>query len=187
MVAAVCLMDTALLPASSVNSPANRLVPASTTLVSPLFATLTRPPTSVHSKGLTRNLSPLDATLTRNRGEGSTAPVNIRHLPPDLFVIPSEAPNPLPSAVPSPARDLLFPASLGVGALVHPELRGAPTFRTAPHETSTLVLPIRACFRSVRRFLDLAVSTSPTLPAAPADGLSTESPRCGCRGRGCSR
>jgi hypothetical protein len=38
-----------------------------------LEATLTRHPISVHSKGLTENLTPLDATLTRNWGEGGTS------------------------------------------------------------------------------------------------------------------
>jgi hypothetical protein len=38
--------------------------------VTPLDATLTRPPVSVDSKPLTENLSPLDATLTKNTGEG---------------------------------------------------------------------------------------------------------------------
>jgi hypothetical protein len=38
-----------------------------------LDATLTRRTISVHSKGLTGNLTPLDATLTKNRGEGGTS------------------------------------------------------------------------------------------------------------------
>jgi hypothetical protein len=37
--------------------------------LSPLSATLTRMPLSVHSKRLTGNLTPLDATLTKKRGE----------------------------------------------------------------------------------------------------------------------
>jgi hypothetical protein len=40
--------------------------------ISPLPATLTNPPASVANKRLTENLTPLDATLTKNRGEGCT-------------------------------------------------------------------------------------------------------------------
>jgi hypothetical protein len=39
--------------------------------VTSLDATLTRPPVSVDSKPLTGTLSLLDATLTKNRGEGA--------------------------------------------------------------------------------------------------------------------
>jgi hypothetical protein len=38
-----------------------------------LDATLTRHPISVHSKGLTEKVTPLDATLTKNGGRGYTA------------------------------------------------------------------------------------------------------------------
>jgi hypothetical protein len=73
-VAAVCLPDTASLPASPVNLPANSLVlarcgnPAPAT---PLFATLPRQLASVDSKWFADKLSPLLATLTKNPGAGS--------------------------------------------------------------------------------------------------------------------
>src|SRR6266404_1322997 len=38
--------------------------------ISPLAATLMRPPVSVANKRLTRYLSPLDSALTKNRGSG---------------------------------------------------------------------------------------------------------------------
>jgi hypothetical protein len=44
-----------------------------------LDATLTRHPISVHSKRLTENLTPLDATLTKNRGREA-------HRPPQSFI-----------------------------------------------------------------------------------------------------
>src|SRR5229473_716817 len=43
--------------------------------VTPLAATLTQPPLSVANKRLTVWLSPLDATLTKNRGVGGAAPL----------------------------------------------------------------------------------------------------------------
>src|SRR5229473_3392210 len=42
-------------------------------LLTPLDATLIEMPASVDSKPLTQNLSPLDATLTENQGEGGSA------------------------------------------------------------------------------------------------------------------
>jgi hypothetical protein len=47
------------------------LSPRRTSHLSPLEATHTRMPVSVHSKGLTGKLSPLDATLTKNTGWGT--------------------------------------------------------------------------------------------------------------------
>jgi hypothetical protein len=40
--------------------------------VNPLSATLMKPPASVANKRLTEKLTPLDATLTKNRGVGAT-------------------------------------------------------------------------------------------------------------------
>src|SRR6266849_7429043 len=45
----------------------------------PLEATLTQPPISVDSKLLTGTLNPLDATLTKNKGEGA-CPLPTHHL-----------------------------------------------------------------------------------------------------------
>src|SRR5215470_19342710 len=104
MVAAVCHLDTAPLPAPSVNSPANRLVPTSTTLLSPLYSTLVDTPATAHSKRLTRNLSPLESALTKNRGEGSTSPVTPR-LPRasrGQSQPSSSSPAPPPSVIPNP-------------------------------------------------------------------------------------
>jgi hypothetical protein len=61
---------------------------------SPLEATLTRMPISVHSKEFTGNLTPLDATLTKNTGGGVThhpgqnlfSPINTRL--PDSLPVP---------------------------------------------------------------------------------------------------
>src|SRR5579859_1894325 len=85
MVAVVRSRDTAPLPASSVNSPANRLVPDFATPASPLQSTLLRPFTSVHSKGLPENLSGLQSTLTKTGGGGSPLFVTTLELSPSLI------------------------------------------------------------------------------------------------------
>jgi hypothetical protein len=48
---------------------------------SPLEATLTRMSISVHSKGFTTKLTPLDATLTKNRGAGGLPTFNRSNVP----------------------------------------------------------------------------------------------------------
>jgi len=62
--------------AAEINSP----LATSRSPLTPLSATLTRMPVSVHSKELIVNLSPLDATLTKNRGW--EPPPQTRNLPP---------------------------------------------------------------------------------------------------------
>src|SRR5882757_7792469 len=68
MVAAVSCKDTAPLPASSVNSPANRLVPVFAAPASPLESADPKLLTSAHSKRLTENLSPAESAVTKTRG-----------------------------------------------------------------------------------------------------------------------
>ena len=89
MVADVSCKDTVPLPASSVNSPANSLVPEFSAPVTPLFATLTRSLVSADSKGLTANLSPLFATLTKTPGVGVPLFVTSLELPPSMFPLNS--------------------------------------------------------------------------------------------------
>src|SRR5882672_6743450 len=68
MVAAVCCKDTAPLPAFSVNSPANRLVPSFFASASPLESADPKLLTSAHSKRLTENLSPAESAVTKTGG-----------------------------------------------------------------------------------------------------------------------
>src|SRR5215475_9336262 len=84
MVAVVSHEDTAPLPASSVNSAANRLVPEFFAPASPLQSILTELSTSIHSKRLTENVSPLDSILTKNRGVGVPLFVTRIELSPSL-------------------------------------------------------------------------------------------------------
>src|SRR5579871_3942108 len=80
MVAAVCSQDTAPLPASPVNSPANSLVPRFPAPATPLQSTLPRPLTTAHSKRLTQNLSPFDSALPKT--QGYTLPLFVTTLEP---------------------------------------------------------------------------------------------------------
>ncbi len=68
MLAVVPLLDTAPLPASSVNSPANRLVPAFSASASPLESADPKSLASAHSKRLTENLSPAESAVTETGG-----------------------------------------------------------------------------------------------------------------------
>src|SRR5258707_3587867 len=68
MLAVVPLLDTAPLPASSVNSPANRLVPAFSASASPLESADPKSLASAHSKRLTQNLSPAESAVTKTGG-----------------------------------------------------------------------------------------------------------------------
>src|SRR5256885_12847718 len=86
MVAAVSCKDTAPLPASSVNSPANRLVPSFSASASPLESADPKLLASAHSKRLTENLSPAESAVTETGGI----------LPPP-FVTPLE-PSPSPAS-----------------------------------------------------------------------------------------
>ena len=70
MVAAVSCKDTAPLPASFVNSLANRLVPYFAVPASPLESADPRSLASAHSKRLTENLSPAESAVVKNRGRG---------------------------------------------------------------------------------------------------------------------
>ena len=70
MIAAVCSQDTAPLPASFVNSAANRLVPDFSAPASPLESTLLRLLRTVHSKELPENQSRVDSTLAKTWGGG---------------------------------------------------------------------------------------------------------------------
>src|SRR5947208_994681 len=70
MVAVVRSRDTAPLPASPVNSLANRLVPDFAAPASPLQSAVPSSLTTADSKALTENLSRLDSALTKNRGRG---------------------------------------------------------------------------------------------------------------------
>lgn len=72
-IAAVCQLDTALLPASLVNLPDNSLVLArgdDSASATPSLATLLQLPISVDSKWLAKNISPSIATLTPPPGAG---------------------------------------------------------------------------------------------------------------------
>src|SRR5256885_13815781 len=84
MVAAVFSRDTAPLPASSVNSLANRLVPDFAAPASPLQSAVPRSLTTADSKGLAENLSRLDSAVAKNRGRGVPLFVTILELPPSL-------------------------------------------------------------------------------------------------------
>lgn len=68
MVAVVSHEDTATFPASAVNSLANSLVPVSAAPANPLESALTNPLASAHSKRLTKNLTPAESALAKNRG-----------------------------------------------------------------------------------------------------------------------
>jgi hypothetical protein len=65
-------------PISPVNLSVNSLVPIPTASLTPLLATLARCLTCVASKGLTKTLNPLLATLPKSRGRGSNSPYNAR-------------------------------------------------------------------------------------------------------------
>src|SRR5216684_2277665 len=84
MVAAVFSRDTAPLPAPSVNSLANRLVPDFSAPASPLQSAVPRPLTTADSKELTENLSRLDSPVAKNRGRGVPHFVTTLELPPSL-------------------------------------------------------------------------------------------------------
>jgi hypothetical protein len=64
--------------------------------LSPLAATLTDHPASVANKRLTVNLTPLDATLTKNRGEGQVSPFepfNLQTFQPANGSVPNSLPH----------------------------------------------------------------------------------------------
>src|SRR5205807_10623940 len=84
MVAAVFSRDAAPLPAPSVNSLANRLVPVFAAPASPLQSAVPSPLTTADYKGLTENLSRLDSALTKNRGRGVPLFVTTLEPPPSL-------------------------------------------------------------------------------------------------------
>src|SRR5689334_12206108 len=68
MVAVVRTRDTAPLPASSRNSPANSLVPALRADVNPLESADPKHLATAHSNRLTQILSPFHSAVTKNRG-----------------------------------------------------------------------------------------------------------------------